>query len=86
MKVVQTFSAPMHLVMRMDEQIAGHRRKSAWICSAIDSKLRGEGKCNILEHEDIELLQAARYVATKNGKKALATYITELIHELQSAA
>ena len=43
MKVVQTFSAPMHLVMRMDEEIGGHRQKSQWICDAIKNKIDGEG-------------------------------------------
>lgn len=41
MKVVQTFSAPTHLVMQMDEEIGGHRQKSAWICDAIKRKLNG---------------------------------------------
>ena len=41
MKVVQTFSAPMHLVMRMDEEIGGHRQKSQWICDAIKNKIDG---------------------------------------------
>jgi hypothetical protein len=42
MKVVQTFSAPMHLVLRMDEEIGGHRKKSQWICDAIKNKIDGE--------------------------------------------
>ena len=46
MKVVQTFSAPMHLVLRMDEKIDGHRQKSQWICDAIDKKLKSGSEYN----------------------------------------
>lgn len=50
----------MHLVLRMDEKIDGHRQKSQWICDAIENKLDGEGIMNcstrrlmaILHHRD----------------------------------
>ena len=86
MKVVQTFSAPMHLVLRMDEEIAGHRMKSQWICDAIDKKLNKDTKCMILSnHSTIEILQAARYRCELDGRWVLAKYLQEFIEELDES-
>ncbi len=85
MKVVQTFSAPMHLVLRMDEEIGGHRKKSAYICDAINQKLNKDSKCMILSsHSTIEILQAARYRCEQDGRLVLADYLQEFIEELDN--
>ena len=81
MKVVQTFSAPMHLVLRMDDEIGGHRQKSQWICDAIEKKMTK--KCSILSHHTtIEILQAARYRCEQDGRLVLSKYLQEFIDEL----
>lgn len=44
--------------MRLDEELHGrHRQRSAWICSAIDSKLRGDFDDQI-EHASTRRLMA----------------------------
>ena len=87
MKVVQTFSAPMHLVLRMDEEISGHRQKSAYICDAIEKKMNMDSKCMILmNHSSLEILQAARYLCQRADKGTLSTLLTEFIESIQDAS
>lgn len=78
MKVVQTFSAPMHLVLRMDEEIGGHRQKSQWICDAIDTKLNGE--------ESVHQMSSRRLMAILITRKDIDGHlIEELLRRLNES-
>ena len=71
----------------MDEEIGGHRQKSAYICDAIEKKLSKDSKCMILrDHPTIEILQAARFRCEQQERFVLSDLLREFIEELQDAS
>ena len=60
MKTIVSFSAPTHLVMRMNEEIQGHRQKSAYICDAITKKMEGGQNTNQVSTRQLIAILHAR--------------------------